>query len=64
MLDAAAGWVRSTGLSRATLATRAAGDGKFFDRIERGANCTMDRYDAVIAWITTDLNRRTKVAAE
>jgi hypothetical protein len=39
-----------TGLSPATVSTKAANDGKFYDSIKGGADCTTKRYQKIIAW--------------
>lgn len=39
-----------TGLAPATVATKVANDGKFFDRIEAGKGFTMATYEKVMEW--------------
>lgn len=48
LLSAAQDCVKRTGYSRSTVATKAANDGKFFDRIEKGGSCTVETYEGVL----------------
>ena len=57
LLEQADRWCAATGLSRATLGTKAAGGGRFFERIEQGKGCTVDTYQRVLDWIEADLAR-------
>jgi len=50
LLDAAADFCKVTGQSLATVATKVANDGKFFDRIEAGGGCTMRTYERFMAY--------------
>jgi len=39
-------------LSLARVSTKVRNDGKFFDRIEKGAGCTVDTYELVMQWFS------------
>lgn len=54
LLALSAGYQAETGLSAATIGTRAAGDSKFFARIEGGASFEIRTYDAVVAWFRSN----------
>lgn len=55
LLAAADDWSRRTGRSRARLATLAAGDGKFFDRLAGGGDCTTGMFERVMKYIGATL---------
>lgn len=63
LLEQADRWCAATGLSRATLGTKAAGGGRFFERIEAGKGCTVDTYQRVLDWIEADLARLAEAPA-
>ena len=39
-------------LSLARVSTKVRNDGKFFDRIEKGAGCTVDTFELVMRWFS------------
>lgn len=44
-----------TGISHATVAHKAAGDGDFFDRLKSGGGCTVDKYLQVKEWFSVNM---------
>lgn len=55
LLTIASKYCELTGKSRSTIATKVMNDGKFFDRIENGAGCTMDTYEKVMRWFVFNM---------
>jgi hypothetical protein len=45
----------ATGIAPATLAHKSAGDGDFFDRLENGGGCGVDKYIEVKAWFEENM---------
>lgn len=45
----------ATGLAAATVAHKAAGDGDFFDRLEEGKGCGVDKYLEVKEWFRANM---------
>lgn len=60
MLASASEYCSSAGLKRSTLGRFIVNDGKFFDRIEAGGGCTMDTYEKVMAWLNSNLPKKSK----
>lgn len=52
LIACAALFARAAGLSLATVARRAAGDWRFFDRLEDGVGFTVGKYDEVMRWFS------------
>lgn len=54
LLEAAETYCRRTGKSKARLATIVANDGKFFDRLEAGGDCTTGMYERFMAFFRAE----------
>lgn len=64
LLAAAADWAARTRLSLSSLGTRAVNDGKFFDRIARGGDCSTANFEKAMAYIRRTLPPEKPEAAE
>lgn len=60
MLEKASDYCVSKGLSKSTLGRFIVNDGKFFDRIEQGGGCTMETYEKVMSWLSTNKPKKSK----
>ena len=54
LLDCAAVFAASRSLEMVTVARLAAGDWRFFERIEGGASFTARKYDSIMAWFSAN----------
>ena len=54
LLRAAGLWEDQKGGSRSTVATRIAGDGKFFRRLAAGGDCTTGTYERLMAFFRAE----------
>lgn len=52
LLDLCGRYCELSGLKRSTVSTYAAGDGKFFDRVDRGRSFQIGTYNRVVAWFS------------
>lgn len=50
----------STSLSSATVGTKVANDGKFFDRVEGGGSLTIETYEKVMQWFEENTPKSVK----
>lgn len=50
LVDLAKTWGTHKNLKLSTVSTYAAGDGKFFARIENGAGCTIKTANRIVQW--------------
>ena len=55
LLKAAKQYEKATGNSRATFASQAVKDARFFDRIENGSTCTFKTYEKIMAWFEENM---------
>lgn len=60
LLEAKNLYCERTGLAPATAASKAANDGKFFDRIENGGNFTIETFEKVMAWFRKNTPAQTR----
>ena len=54
LFDCAAAFSRVRGVELVTVARLAAGDWRFFERIEGGASFTARKYDLIIRWFSAN----------
>jgi len=54
LLSVARAFGQATNRSLPRVSTMVRNDGKFFDRLERGAGCTMATYEACMRWFTSN----------
>ena len=54
LLATADDWCRQKGMSKARLATLAVNDGKFFDRVGQGGDCTLQTYEKLMRYMANN----------
>lgn len=62
LLQAADDYCRLSGRSKARVATIVARDGKFFDRLEAGGDCTTAMYERFMDFFASEQARREETA--